>query len=402
MLITPLAGKFRWEKIPYITILILSTNCFVFFFLNINNNHLVSQSAVLHHGLPPDRPAIVTAFSQMFIHGNLLHLAGNMIFLWLVGCILESGCGRIFYSVLYLVTGLAAAGLFTFINGTYAILSIGASGAISGLMGAYAVTFGLKKIRIFYFLGFYFAEIKISAPVLLFFWIAYEFLNLFFVGQLNVIYSAHIGGLLGGAVIGSLNAYLFKNVDSKVFVEIPQEKILPFLKTAMQHMEKLDMQEAKRPLNQILRIDPDNRIALRYLFGIEKLKPGSDLFHHTASRLLASLSDNRGERQTAYEIYKEYRGLCKEPVLDVDLLYSLGTSFSSPEYLEDAEEIVDLALKKAPQHPQAPAVLYQLATANAKCGQIKRSHRLLNMIYDHYPNSKEYKVAARLLKKNST
>jgi tetratricopeptide (TPR) repeat protein len=331
-----------------------------------------------------------------------MHLLGNMIFLWVVGCILEVGCGRIFYTALYLLTGLCAVGLFTLVYGNNTVPLIGASGAISGLMGAYTTTYGLKKIRVFYSLGFYFNYAKISALFLLPFWIGYEFYNLYLGGESNIAYVVHIGGLVSGGLIGFVNTQLLKRVDTQVFDEDPKDKISTLLETAMQRMSELDMKGARQPLNEILRTDPDNHIALTHLFNIDKLQPETDLFQHTASRLLAFLSKNSGEQKQTFDIYKEYRRVSKKIGLDADLLFHLGSVFSSTGNLDDAEELVELALQKAAQHPRAPAILFNLANANVKRGRTERSQQFLDIIYRRYPNSKEFKVAARIMKKPIT
>ena len=73
----------------------------------------------------------------MFLHGGVAHLVGNMIFLWLVGCLLETGCGRIYYLGIYILTGFGAAGLFWAGNMQSLTPLVGASGAIAGFMGAF-------------------------------------------------------------------------------------------------------------------------------------------------------------------------------------------------------------------------------------------------------------------------
>jgi membrane associated rhomboid family serine protease len=105
-----------------------------------------------------------------------------MIFLWLLGCFLEMGCGRIFYLIVYLLSGLAAGGSFWLIYPHSISPHIGASGAIAGMMGAFAVLFGKEKIKIFFSLGFYFGYRQMTAIALLPLWLCNEFYQLFFSG----------------------------------------------------------------------------------------------------------------------------------------------------------------------------------------------------------------------------
>ena len=156
------------------------------------------KSVAFAYGLRPAQPRTTTFFSYMFLHGGLGHLVGNMIFLWILGCMLEMGSGRVLFVAIYLLSGLASAGLFVLIYPTSTIPLVGASGAIAGLMGAYTVLYGTKKVSIFYSLGFFFNTATVPAIILLPVWLANECYQLFFSGASHVAYVAHIGGLAGG------------------------------------------------------------------------------------------------------------------------------------------------------------------------------------------------------------
>ena len=134
----------------------------------------------------------------MFMHANFFHLLGNMIFLWLIGCSLEMAGKRAPYLSIYLLTGIFAALFFGMVYRHSTIPLVGASGAISGIIGAYTVLFGLRKVKIFLSLGFYFNYIKVRAISLLPIWIGNELYQLKWGGDSNVAYVAHVGGLLSG------------------------------------------------------------------------------------------------------------------------------------------------------------------------------------------------------------
>ena len=154
--------------------------------LRIKFEELLNRVVFLRYGFTPAFKNYVTPFTHMFLHGSFMHLLGNMVFLWLVGCVLELGCGRIFYLGMYLVTGFCSAGLFflAYMNST--VPCIGASGAISGLIGAYTVLYGRRKIKVFYSLGFYFNYAKIPAIFLLPVWIGNEVFQLLFQQRFRV------------------------------------------------------------------------------------------------------------------------------------------------------------------------------------------------------------------------
>ncbi len=237
---------------------------------------LLQQVFSFRYGFIPAHPNLPAGFLHMFTHGSFMHLLGNMIFLWLVGCVLELGCGRVFYLALYLLTGICAVGTFAIIYSGSTAPLIGASGAVSGLMGAFTVIYGLRKIRIFYSLGFYFNYAEIPAIVLFPFWIANEFFQLFFGMASNVAYVAHIGGLASGAFCGLIGRKLSLRADSEVFNPDPGEKIAPLLEDALGRIAELDMKGARPLLEEVLKIDPQHRSALTHLFNIDKLNPGME------------------------------------------------------------------------------------------------------------------------------
>jgi membrane associated rhomboid family serine protease len=148
----------------------------------------LSKVTSQHYGFIPARMSAVNAFTHMFLHGGFMHLLGNMIFLWLVGCVLEAGWGRVLYGATYVVTGLLAVGLYALVNMESHIPLVGASGAISGLIGAYTVSYGRNRIKVFYSLGFYFDYVRVRAILLLPAWIAMELFQFFFGSESGVAY----------------------------------------------------------------------------------------------------------------------------------------------------------------------------------------------------------------------
>ncbi|MEJ2363935.1 MAG: rhomboid family intramembrane serine protease [Deltaproteobacteria bacterium] len=237
---------------------------------------MLSRVTSMKYGYIPSSPHYLNAVTYMFLHGGVMHLVGNMVFLWLVGCVLELGCGMVVYGGLYLLTGVASVCLFQFVYMDSVLPLIGASGAISGLMGAYTLLYGKKKIKIFYSLGVYFNYTTIYGIVLLPVWIGKEFFQLFFGGPSQVAYVAHIGGLISGALLAVLILKFWGQVDQEVFKEDPKEGIDSLLEIALQKIAKLDMSGARPVLEQILEKDPQNTAALIHLFNIDKLNPQSE------------------------------------------------------------------------------------------------------------------------------
>jgi membrane associated rhomboid family serine protease len=155
----------------------------------------------------PDKSWLASIFVAMFLHGGWLHLAGNMLFLWIFGNNVEDRLGYIVYPLFYVLGGLAAAGLQLAFDTNSTIPSLGASGAIGGILGAYLVLFpGARVLTLIFF--FFITWIELPASVVLGVWFVMQFFS--GVGQLGVevgggvAYWAHVGGFAFGALVAWL------------------------------------------------------------------------------------------------------------------------------------------------------------------------------------------------------
>jgi membrane associated rhomboid family serine protease len=149
-------------------------------------------------------PNWITPFASMFMHGSWFHIIGNMWFLWVFGNNVEDSIGHVRYAVFYILCGLAAAAAQTLTNPASGIPMIGASGAIGGVMGAYAARYPHARVLTLILLGFYARTVWVSAWVMLGYWFLIQFLSgLPTLGseEGGVAFWAHIGGFLAGVVL---------------------------------------------------------------------------------------------------------------------------------------------------------------------------------------------------------
>jgi membrane associated rhomboid family serine protease len=152
----------------------------------------------------------LTVLSSMFMHGGWLHLLGNMWFLWVFGNNIEDSMGRIRFVVFYLTTGLVAAATQALMNPSSAIPMVGASGAISGVMGAYIILYPRVRVHLVIFLGIFITRVAVPAFWMLGYWFLLQIL-----GGLpavareggGVAFFAHAGGFVAGMLLVNL----FKN-----------------------------------------------------------------------------------------------------------------------------------------------------------------------------------------------
>jgi len=145
-----------------------------------------------------------TPLTSMFLHGGWLHLIGNMWFLWLFGNNVEDSMGRFRYVAFYLLCGLAAAFTQAFLNPSSAVPMVGASGAISGVMGAYVLLYPRVRVHVLLVLIIFFARIQLPAWVMLGYWFLLQLLGgaaALGSQEGGVAFWAHVGGFAAGAIL---------------------------------------------------------------------------------------------------------------------------------------------------------------------------------------------------------
>lgn len=211
----PLRDDNPTVSFPLVTIGLIAVNIVIFFYeLSLGaqfepflNTYGAKPLYILNMTAPPGYPSpYLTVFSSMFLHGGFFHVAGNMLYLWIFGNNIEESMGHYRFLVFYFVSGIAAVYIFAFMNPASIIPMVGASGAVSGVLGAYLVLFPRAKVLTLVPFGFYMQVIKIPAIFVLGFWILVQIINGMVSGGRGggVAWFAHIGGFLAGVVLVGL------------------------------------------------------------------------------------------------------------------------------------------------------------------------------------------------------
>jgi membrane associated rhomboid family serine protease len=152
----------------------------------------------------------VTLFTSMFMHGGFLHIAGNMLFLWVFGNNIEDRLGRVKFVLFYVLAGLIAVYTQALIDSSSTAPTIGASGAIAGVLGAYALLYPRARVLTLIFIIFFVTLVEIPALILLAIWFILQFVPA--LGQVavesgggqGVAYFAHVGGFLFGLAVAAV------------------------------------------------------------------------------------------------------------------------------------------------------------------------------------------------------
>jgi membrane associated rhomboid family serine protease len=218
--VLPLKDNVPTRSFPLVTLLLIAANAAVWIFYQLPQQDLgveyAYQPCELTGSCPPgaaigeDWP--VTSVTSMFMHGDWLHIAGNMLFLWIFGNNVEDALGKVRFLVFYLLAGFAATGLQTAVTlGTAegvdtAIPNLGASGAVSGVLGAYLLLLPTASVLtiVFYFL------VEVPAFLFLGFWFLFQL----WLGGVSLTVPQQGGGVaffahIGGFAFGMLTVYLF-------------------------------------------------------------------------------------------------------------------------------------------------------------------------------------------------
>ena len=191
---------------PFVTVTIIALNVLAFLY-EFTMDPYEFNFFIAHHGVIPARLQWVDVLTSIFLHGGWLHLIGNMWFLWIYGDNVEDILGHAQYLAFYLLCGLAATMVHVVFNADSSAPTIGASGAIAGVMGAYVVKFPHSKITTLVLVVVFITTMEIPAYLILLYWFVIQFfsgvgsMGHSHLSQGGVAWFAHIGGFLAGVAL---------------------------------------------------------------------------------------------------------------------------------------------------------------------------------------------------------
>jgi membrane associated rhomboid family serine protease len=218
----PVKDNVPTRSFPIVTAALIAINAAVWFFYELPNlNRAVNELAYHPCEVENSCPVVgedwpITAVTSMFMHGDWLHIIGNMVFLWIFGNNVEDSFGRVRYLLFYLLGGFAATALQTFITLGYGtqeesqIPNLGASGAVSAVLGAYLLLLPRARVVTLIFLFFIWIR-EFPAWIFLGFWFVFQLVA----GGLSLAAPEEGGGVaffahIGGFVFGMLTVFLFR------------------------------------------------------------------------------------------------------------------------------------------------------------------------------------------------
>jgi membrane associated rhomboid family serine protease len=201
----PLRALLLRNSAPVVTLLIIGVNVLCFL-IELAHPVYLRDRFIAHYALIPDQFHLSSLLTSMFLHGGWLHLIGNMWFLWVFGSHIEDAMGSAKFLIFYLISGVASALVQTFTNLGSPIPTIGASGAIAGVMGAFLMLYPRVRIVTLVFIIVFITTIELPAAIMLIYWFALQVLSglgsLSSVSQAQgIAWFAHVGGFLAGILL---------------------------------------------------------------------------------------------------------------------------------------------------------------------------------------------------------
>jgi membrane associated rhomboid family serine protease len=203
----PLADENPTRLTPIVNYTIIAATTAIFLWQT-SSTPTHFTSTLYTYGLIPTLIAngqrLPTLITNIFLHGGWTHLGGNMLFLWIFGDNIEDCCGHLRYLLFYTATGITAGLIWTLTAANSPYPAVGASGAISGVLGAYFIFYPRAKIRTLIGAGLFFRIIRIPASAMIGLWFIYQIILASLPLNTGVAYWAHVGGFAAGLALSRI------------------------------------------------------------------------------------------------------------------------------------------------------------------------------------------------------
>ncbi len=351
-------------------------------------DEIIDSLSARRFGLIPAELNVVDLITSVFLHAGIVHLIGNMIFLFIYGFSLEVALGRLWFLSIYLLSGIGGDLLTWAMSSNSYTPTIGASGAIFGLLGMYLGLYGFKKIKFFFTVGFYANQFMAPALILLPYWALIE-LHGQLTGQDYVAHYAHLGGLLTGVLIVAAGKDRFIKINrdyvEKVDDDAPfREKYEIFLR----QLDDLNIDHAKQLIAELLRMKPSNLRLMKHKFDLYKLKPADPEFEKIALAVFSQTSILDTEASMIAAAVNEYDRISHaHNAFKVNTCTNLFNLFLRTNHLEEAEQQLQKLQDQSAAKSRIPGLLLRMITYFNSHNQKGKAERYVAQLFEQYPDS---------------
>ena len=336
---------------------------------------VVSSISAVQFGLIPSHNTPLTFITHQFLHVNLIHLIGTLLFLLLLGIPIERalGTGRTF--IIYLISGISGGLVYSLAIRLGDIANhftpyMGASGAIAGLMGMYIAVFKLQRIRFIYFfitIGLTTAPALILLPI----WFCYEVFQVFYVEIEFRELWAHAGGFIAGAT-AVLISNKFLPIEEELDTTDTKDNHSEYkreLAKVMDCIGNMEFSTANDTLRQLIARNTRDLSLLIQLYKLEKINTKNPSYQKTVEDIFRFPTNNTAQLDQVKDIYREYKKIGSQlPPFEDQASAALILKLCRLNLTEDAEKEISVLLKQSHQNRETSLAHIQKAVnALATC-----------------------------------
>lgn len=371
-------------RFPAVTYTLIAANIAVFLWL-LPVEH---QAAMATFGLTPRTPSLLDILTSMFAHAGILHLLWNMLFLWLFGPNVEDALGRLEYAIFYLGSGVAAGLLHVLVAHSFMpqvmdVPVVGASGAIAGILGVFAIRFYKTKIKIFWFFAVLIYPIRwgtfgIPAVFGLGIWFLQQFFggvfSIIYPGATGVAYWAHIGGMVFGAILAGVLGMGRQGSDEYLLAD------------AMESMDKGTTWDAIENLKSLLERNPTDPALHSELAKVYAMEREADLALTHFQRCI-DIHLSRSQRDKAVACYADFRHHFRRAHLSLKSEFQIARFLIEAQCYEPAVSLLENIAENHPDSTEAEVSLMKMAELLLLMGDLGRSVICCEDFLARYPHS---------------
>ena len=313
----------------------------------------VQTISAIRLGLIPADSRGLTYITYQFLHGDIWHLLSNMLFLVILGMGVEAAIGSFFFGIGYVVCGILAGLFYALITPSAYVPLVGASGSISALMGMYAVIYGLRRIRFFYFVIFYFGFFTAPALAILPVWILLEVLQAVFITESYVAYWAHAGGLIAGAGLLAATRKWALQVEEEYYEEEDEEDTYrQDLNRLMNQISQFSFDSANKTVTELLQKYPEDLPLLTQQYHLSKLQQDPAKTQRLLERVLEKFSHMPHREKSVEVLMIDFNNLYPDATLNEEIRLKLLIYLIGGDTMTTAEQILRSLLNDKVSDPR--------------------------------------------------
>lgn len=370
-------------------------------------NRKIGAPFTMRWALKPAALGPATLLTSAFLHGSLDHLLGNMVFLFAFGYTVELALGKWRYLVAYLLCGLAGSAGYIIAHWGSSVSALGASGAISGLMAMYSVWFGLKRIRFFYILFFYFDYVRARALILLPVWLVHEFVQHWLRRDSGVANMAHAGGLVGGAILmGAWKLWIARHPQPAAAAGTSgapntrdEAEWDALSKRAAEFLRALRLDEARQAFAKLVNLRPRDSNAVTQFYRLCRMQPAAGQYHQAAVLVCGLTANEQQVLDVQRQVAKEYFERAQpRPMLTPDHIANLAESLAKQGAAEEVNGLTNTLYRLDPKHPKAPAIWLALLTSHLRARRVPQAQACLDLLRARHAHSAELRSAESMIR----